>query len=306
MEKIGLLFPGQGAQYVGMGKDLVGQFPQAKVFFDRADKILGYPLSQICFEGPEDELTRTRYAQPAIFVVSMVILALFREKKTGIEPSFAAGLSLGEFSALVAAGSISFEDGLTLVKRRAEAMEACAQKHKGTMASIMGLSSEICFEIAKESGVQVANLNAPDQIVLSGYEAGILKACQLAESKGAKRALPLKVGGAFHSNLMAEARQELENALANITVQSPKCIFIPNATAEKVANPDEIRKLLALQLTSPVRWVETMKRAEEAGIKNFYELGPGKVLKGLAKRSYKEAVVENLGTAEDIIKLAQS
>ena len=281
---IGFLFPGQGAQFVGMGKDLFEQSPAAREIFEKADQILGYSISQICFAGPETELTRTLYAQTGILVTSLAALAALREKNPNLQPSLVAGLSLGEFTALTASGAISFEDALKLVQVRAEAMEAAAKNNPGTMAFIMGLTMEQCAEIAREAQCEVANLNAPDQTVLSGTLGAIEQACKIAEGKGAKRAMPLKVGGAFHSSLMGEAKTRLETALANTPILSPQCAFIPNVTAQAVSDPAEIRTLLAKQLTSSVQWVKTMATAQESGITTFLEIGPGKILKGLAKK----------------------
>lgn len=302
-DKIGFLFPGQGAQSVGMGKDLYENFSTAKHIFDQASEILGYSISDLCFNGPEDKLTRTLYAQPAIFVTSFAALQVLKEKFPDLQASFFAGLSLGEFSALTAAGSLSFEDGLKLVKQRAEAMERSAEHHPGTMASVMGLPQSDCEAVAKEAGCEVANLNSPDQTVLSGSQETIEKACKLAEAKGAKRAMVLKVGGAFHSSLMREAKEDLEKALKATAIQPPKGTFIPNATAQKTQEPEQIRSLLAKQLMSPVRWVETMTRAAEEGIPLFLEIGPGKVLKGLAKKCQPQLGVEPCGGPADIEKL---
>lgn len=304
-ETLGYLFPGQGAQYVGMGRDLYEQFPAARKIFDAADRLAGFPLSRLCFEGPEEKLTRTLYAQPAIFTVSLAALEALREKFHELTPSFAAGLSLGEFTALVAVGSFSFEDGFALVRERAAAMERAAQKHPGTMASILGLSQTDCGAIAKEAGCELANLNAPDQTVLSGSLETVEKACLLAEGRGAKRAIRLKVGGAFHSALMEDAKSDLEKALTRTPLKMPHLTFVPNAAAAKVTAPDQIRSLLARQLTSPVRWVETMACAWEEGIRFFLEIGPGKVLKGLARKSRPEFAVEPCGTIDDIHNLEQ-
>ncbi len=303
--RIGYLFPGQGAQYVGMGKDLFEKVPSARHIFEKADAILKYPLSRLCFEGPEADLTRTLHAQPAIFVTSIAALTVLHEKFPEIEPAFAAGLSLGEFTALVAAGSFSFEEGLKLVKARAQAMEKAAEKNPGTMASVLGLSQVDCEAVAKEAGCQVANLNAPDQIVLSGSVDSIEKACLLAEAKGAKRAIRLKVGGAFHSALMMDAKEDLEKAIRHTQVNAPRCAFIPNAAAVKTSNPQDIRELLARQLVSPVRWIETMSQAAKEEISIFLEVGPGKVLKGLARKCAPSLVVEPCGTFEDLQKLEQ-
>ena len=283
-QKIGFLFPGQGAQYVGMGKDAASQFPSVKKLYDQADRILGIPLSRHCFEGPEETLTRTLYAQPAIFVTSLALFFLFQEKFTELKPHLVAGLSLGEFSALVAGGSLSFSEGLKLVWSRAESMEEAASENPGTMVSIMGLNLEECTALAKESGAQLANLNAPDQFVLSGTEPSVNRAAELADQMGAKRALRLKVSGAFHSSLMEPARQRFSGALKKVTFQKPRCLFIPNVTGTPEPQPEKIRLLLAEQLTHPVRWIETIQCAKKQGMGHFVELGPGRVLKGLAKR----------------------
>lgn len=302
-QKFGFLFPGQGSQFVGMGKDLYEKFPTAKKIFDQANDILGYPITDICFSGPEDKLTRTFYAQPAIFVTSMAALAVLKEKFPEISCGFSAGLSLGEFSALCGAGSLSWTDGLKLVQKRAEAMEKSAQNNPGTMASILGMGEADCLAIAKEAGCELANLNTPEQMVLSGTFETVEKGCVLAEARGAKKAIRLKVGGAFHSSLMNEAKEDLGKALAATPIQTPACTFIPNVTGKAVSEPEEIRGLLAKQLTSSVRWIDTMARAQESGITTFLEIGPGKVLKGLAKKCQPSLVVEPVGTSEDLDKL---
>jgi len=296
---IGFLFPGQGAQFLGMGKDLFEQSPAARQVYEKADRILGYSISQICFAGPETELMRTLYAQTGILVTSLAALAAIRERMPGLQPSLVAGLSLGEFTALTASEAISFEDALKLVQVRAEAMENAAKNHPGTMASVMGLDLEQCKAVAQEARCEVANLNTPDQTVLSGTFPAIEQACKIAEAKGAKRALPLKVGGAFHSSLMGEAKERLEAALAKTPIREPLCSFIPNVTAEPVSHPDEIRALLAKQLTSSVQWVGTMATAKESGIKTYLEIGPGKILKGLARKCQPELEVLSFGAIAD-------
>ena len=288
-----------------MGKDFFAQSPAAHQIYKRADEILGYSISQICFSGPDAELTRTLYAQTSILVTSLAALAALREKFPSLRPSLVAGLSLGEFTALVSAEAISFEDALKLVQIRAEAMESAAHKSPGTMASVMGLDLDHCRAIAQEAGCEVANLNTPDQTVLSGTVASIEKACRIAEANGAKRALPLKVGGAFHSSLMGEAKARLESALKDTVIREPKCTFIPNVTAQKVSAPEEIRALLARQLTSSVQWVQTMVSAQQTGITTYLEIGPGKILKGLARKCQPSFEVISFGAVADFNGLAQ-
>ncbi|MFZ5801487.1 MAG: ACP S-malonyltransferase [Candidatus Omnitrophota bacterium] len=304
--KIGFLFPGQGAQFVGMGKDLYEHLPAARKIFDQADTVVGYSLTRLCFEGPEEELTRTLYAQPAIYTVSIAMLKALEEKYPALKPAWTAGLSLGEFSALTAAGVFGFEDGLRLVVSRAQAMEDAAKQRPGTMASILGLAQKDCESLAAEAGCEVANLNTPEQIVLSGSVETIQKACALAEERGAKRAIPLKVGGAFHSTLMESARQDLEKAIGRVSFKAPACVFVPNAEPRAVSCPLEIQRLLAKQLTSPVRWVETMRQAQGSGFLHYLEIGPGKVLKGLAKKCQPSLQIFPCGAVKDLEELEKT
>lgn len=302
-QKIGFLFPGQGAQYVGMGSEWARQFESARGVFQEADHLLNFSLSKICFEGPEETLTRTLHAQPAIYVTSLAFLAVLTEKRGALKPDFVAGLSLGEFTALTAAGALSFTEGVKLVQARAQLMENSAREVQGTMISVLGLTQEECQSIAKESGSQLANLNASDQFVLSGRTAAIEKAAQLAEGMGAKRVIQLKVGGAFHSSLMNSAKEGFREALKKISIKKPSCVFVANASAEVEAEPEKIRTLLAEQLTSPVRWIETMERAHSHGIRRFIEIGPGRVLKGLAKRIDSTLEVFSLEKVADLENL---
>ncbi len=299
-QKVGFLFPGQGSQFVGMGSSLCSQYDSAKKVFHEADEILGYSLSKICFEGPEDVLTRTLNAQPAIYTTSFAALTVFREKFPQIQPAIVAGHSLGEFSALAAAGFFSFEDGLRLVQVRAQAMEKAAAANPGTMAAILGLEQSGCAEVAKESGAEVANFNAPLQTVLTGKAEAISKSLLIAEQKGAKRAMQLKVSGAFHSSLMASAQAELLAALVKIHTHNLNCQFIPNVTGALDSDIAEIRLFLGRQLISSVRWTDTMKQFAQQNLTHLFEIGPGKVLKGLAKSCEVPVQVQTFGVAEDV------
>lgn len=283
-----------------MGSSLFANSTIAKNIFAQADEILGYSLSKICFEGPEDSLTRTLHAQPAIYTTSFAALSVFKEKFPSIQPSIVAGHSLGEFSALAAAGFFSFEDGLRLVQVRAQAMEKAALANPGTMAAILGLEQGACIDVAKESGAEVANFNSPLQTVLTGRADAIAKSCIIAEQKGAKRAMQLKVSGAFHSSLMKSAQSELMVALEKVSVQNLSCNFIPNVSGVLNSDPHEIRSLLGQQLISSVRWTETMKQFTQQNLTHVFEVGPGKVLKGLAKSCELPIQVQTFGVFEDI------
>ena len=303
MKEFGFLFPGQGAQVVGMGKDFYESNPEAKSIFDRATQLLGFGLTKLCFEGPDEELTRTVNAQIAIFVTSIAVLESVRRQHPHLKPKLACGLSLGEFTALVALESISFEDGLKLVRRRGELMEEANQKNPGTMASILGLSEKDCASLCVETKTELANLNSPEQFVISGSVEAVSKACEVAKAKGAKRAIPLKVGGAFHSSLMEYAKAGLEDALRKINIKAPKGTFIPNVTGELVSDPETIRTLLAKQLTSPVQWIKTMESVSRLGRTELLELGPGRVLKGLARKINPDLNVISIEKRSDLEQL---
>ncbi|HAV64446.1 MAG TPA: [acyl-carrier-protein] S-malonyltransferase [Verrucomicrobiales bacterium] len=284
MNKTALLFAGQGAQAVGMGRDLAEAFPAAKSLFDRANEVLGYDLARVCFEGPEADLTRTGNAQPGIYLVSWIAFMLLREQVPGLAFQATAGLSLGEFTALAAGGAMSFEDGLQVVRHRGCFMQEACDATQGGMAAVIGMDEEPLKAVCDEAGVQLANLNCPGQIVISGESAKIATACELAKSKGAKKALPLTVAGAYHSPLMSSAQPKLEAALAGIEVRPSSVPVISNVTAAAHGQPDEIRRTLVAQVTSPVCWEASMRALLADGFTRFIELGPGAALSGFMKR----------------------
>lgn len=300
---VALLFPGQGSQFVGMCRDLAERFEDAARIVERADEALGVPLSKVMWEGPEDELTATHNAQPAILVHSIAALAVLGERLPNA--SFAAGHSLGEFSAHVAAGTLGFEDAVRAVRSRGELMHRAGQERPGTMAAILGLEDDaleaVCREAASGGGDCVpANFNAPGQIVISGDVEAVARAVELAKEAGAKRALPLNVAGAFHSPLMAAAEEGLRSHLASADLADPTFPVVSNVTAEPVSNGVEARDLLVRQLTSPVRWTASIRTMLDRGVTRFFEIGPGTVLAGLMKRIDRSAEVTSLGTADQV------
>lgn len=279
------VFPGQGAQFVGMGKDLYESSDLAKELFEKANAILGYRITDIMFDGTEEDLRQTKVTQPAVFLHSVISALCLGDE---FAPDMTAGHSLGEFSALVTSGALTFEDGLKLVYARAMAMQKACESTPSTMAAILALPDEkvkeICSIVNKDEVCVPANYNCPGQVVISGTIAGIEKACELMLEAGAKRALPLKVGGAFHSPLMDSAKQELAEAIKNTTFNQPKCPIYQNVDAKAHSNPDEIKELLIAQLTSSVRWTQTVQNMIADGATVFTECGPGKVLQGLVKK----------------------
>lgn len=287
------VFPGQGAQFSGMGKEIYESSATAKELFDKADEILGFKLTEIMFNGSADELKQTKVTQPAVFLHSVALA-----KVMGIKPDAVAGHSLGEFSALVAAEAISFEDGLRLVAKRAMAMQQCCEQHPGAMAAILGLEDEVVEEIcSKSEGIVVAaNYNCPGQLVISGASEAIDTTCAELKQAGARRALRLPVGGAFHSPLMEAARAELEQAIEQTEFKTPICPIYQNVDAKPHTCPEDIKANLITQLTSPVRWTQTVKAMIADGVGEFTELGPGNVLQGLIKKVSTEVVAESKAT----------
>jgi [acyl-carrier-protein] S-malonyltransferase len=295
-----LLFAGQGSQTVGMGKDLAEAFPSAKTWFERADACLGYGLSAICFGGPEAELTKTEHAQPAIFLVSWVAFNLLKESLPNLEFQATAGLSLGEFTALAAAQSLSFEDGLKIVRQRGRFMQEACEATRGGMAAVIGLDEGPTREVCAEAGVTLANLNCPGQIVISGEGDKIATACELAKAKGAKKALPLPVAGAYHSPLMASAQPKLEAELSRTILNPPSVSVVSNVTAQEHAGCGSIRARLVEQVTSTVRWEASMRFLLAKGFTRFIELGPGAALSGFLKRIDKTAQVLNIADTRSL------
>jgi [acyl-carrier-protein] S-malonyltransferase len=298
--KTALLFPGQGSQYVGMAKDLCAAVPGARALFDEADRTIGASLSTICSDGPEQELRQTRNTQPAIFVHS---IALTRALPS-LHADMVAGHSLGEYSALVAAGAMTFADGLRLVRLRGELMQRAGEEHPGTMAAVVGLEpaavEELCREASTAGVVQAANLNAPGQIVISGSVDGVRRGMELAKQRGAKLVKELVVSGAFHSPLMATAGDGLRQQLDRTTITDARIPVYANVTAAPVTRSADIRELLHRQLTSPVRWEESIRAMAADGATTFCEVGPGKVLQGLVKRILPGVATEGVDTLNDI------
>ena len=300
MSKFVVLFSGQGAQKVGMAKDWCESSATARNIVASADAALGFSLSEVMFEGPNEVLTKTSICQPALYLHGLIALALLKERLAGVEVVAAAGLSLGEFTAHAAAGTFSFEDGLRLVARRGEFMQQACEATQGSMAALIGGEEEQVRALAAACDVDVANLNAPGQIVLSGSVAGIDAVVEKAKDFGIRRAIKLNVAGAYHSRLMQSAKDQLAAELAGTAIVAPGIPVVGNFTAAVVADPAEIRSTLTEQVTGSVRWVESIHRLREMGHATFLELGPGKVLAGLVAKIDKDAVVHSI---EDLASL---
>lgn len=303
MNPIALLFAGQGAQHVGMGREFHDENAPARAVFEEADRLLDLPLRQICFHGPEADLIQTSWCQPGIFVHSLAALAAVRAARPDLQFQAAAGLSLGEFTALTAAGWTPFATGLRLVRRRGQLMQDACEKTAGAMASILGLDLERLQAVCAEADVDIANLNCPGQIVISGDKEAIAKAVALAKARGAKRALPLTVAGAYHSRLMRAAAEQLADDMAGVNFLSGEIPVISNVTAQP-HDAQHLRRRLVEQVTSPVRWEESMRGLLSRGFRTFLELGPGEVLAGLMRRIAPAANVVSVSRPSDLAKLS--
>ncbi len=304
MSKIALFFPGQGAQHVGMGRRIAAQYPQARQLYERAEAILGFDLSKLCFEGPADELDSTVISQPALFVTSLAALEKLRADSPEIVLAceFAAGLSLGEYTALVFASALSFEDGLRVVQRRGEAMQAAADATPSGMVSILLLEraqvAQICQEASGHGSIQIANYLCPGNLVVSGDNSACERAAELAIAAGGK-AIPLAVAGAFHTNLMRPADDALADVLNEVEIRTPEIPVVSNVDGQTHSDPEEIRQLLIRQVVNPVRWEDSINLMLAEGCTDFYEVGPGKVLKGLLRRISRKTACTTINDSFD-------
>lgn len=297
--KNAVVFAGQGAQFIGMGKDLSEAYPECRSLFEKADTALGYRLSDLCFEGPGEELTKSNHCQPAIFVVSAACFHALRKTAPNVEFCGAGGLSLGEWTALHIAGALTYEDTLRILAARGRFMQAACEERDGTMVSVIGLTEEKLRDICSATGVEIANLNSAEQIVLSGARQGIVEAEKLCKEAGAKRTIPLKVAGAFHSTLMASAARNLEEFLGNVEIRPPSMPVTANVTGRPHEDAEAIRNAMVKQVTSPVRWLDCVQWFGRQGVTTYFECGPGKVLSGLIKRIDMNAGVFNIQGIQD-------
>ena len=302
MVEIAYIFPGQGAQVVSMGKDLYDNYPAAKEIFDKANSILKIDIKKLCFEGPWNELSTTANSQPAILTASIAALRAYESSPLAGQytPKFSLGLSLGEYTALVAAGAISFEDALVLVRKRGEFMEDASRKNPGKMACVLGMELKAVEDLCKGIGCEIANLNCPGQVVVSGKTNNIELFSSLAKDKGAKRVLTLDVSGPFHSSLMTTARDKLKDYIDKVQFNTPNLSFISNVDSKVQTDPAVIKDNLIKQVNSKTLWEESVKLASQSGIKTFLEIGPGQILKGLLKKIDPKLEVKNFGVSQDL------
>jgi len=306
MENVAYIFPGQGSQYVGMGRELYDAYPEAKEVFDKANEILKFDLTKLCFEGPKEELTKTDNSQVAILVHSIAALKVLEKVSSDkFNPVFALGLSLGEYTALIASGSLAFEDGVRLVRKRGQFMQKASEKNPGKMASIIGMELEELEKLCKGFGCEIANLNCPGQVVISGSESSVELTASTAKEKGAKRAIMLDVSGAFHSSLMEPAKEKLEKEITQVTFNPPKYPVVQNVTAKPASTPEEIKQNLITQVSSRTLLNDSIQYVASEGVKTYLEIGPGTVLKGLLRKIDKSLNVINLEKPADFASILQ-
>jgi [acyl-carrier-protein] S-malonyltransferase len=296
------VFPGQGAQAVGMGKDLYDEFPTARELYDRADEILGLPISRLCFEGPEEDLRQTANAQPAIVVTSLALLKVAAELSPPLldRPAYVAGHSLGEYCALVASGALSFDDAVRLVRRRGELMQAAGEKNPGTMAAILGLDTTECEEVCREAGAEICNINAPGQVVIGGRRESVVRALDYAKARGAVKVIPLSVSGAFHSSLMQPAAEGMVHPVAMATINPPLVPIVANCSGTAIEDVVQVRHELIDQVCKPVQWSRTVEFLGERGVETFIEFGPGRVLTAIIKRMLRRSNCINVNDAGSV------